>query len=223
MFHPLDRPMQRGWVGRIDGDLVIHLAAQTLQSFFSGGGGAREHAEYRLADVAFLVPVLHPPNVRIFEAQDAFAFANTAAIAGPDAVVTAPGPLAVLPRLAAVIGEAGGVGGFTALVEWRAIERPAPKDRDFALILGPVVVTPDELDPADVEGVVRTSEEEPLHAAPPPFDWEEARALAGSGTELRPGDILAGPAIAQVAAGSGPVVLELDGIGFLSSQVAPAG
>ena len=48
MFHPNDHPLERGWVGRIDGTRVLHLAAQTLQSFFLGGGGAREHAEYRL-------------------------------------------------------------------------------------------------------------------------------------------------------------------------------
>ena len=67
MFHPNDNPMERGWVGRIDGDRVLHLAAQTLQSFFLGGGGAREHAEYPLADVTLLVPVQYPPTVRVFD------------------------------------------------------------------------------------------------------------------------------------------------------------
>ena len=66
MFHPNDNPLERGWVGRIDGDRVLHLAAQTLQSFFLGGGGAREHAEYALADVTLLVPVQYPPTVRVF-------------------------------------------------------------------------------------------------------------------------------------------------------------
>ena len=46
MFHPVGHPMERGWVGRVDGDRVVHLAAQTLQSFFTGGGTAREHAQY---------------------------------------------------------------------------------------------------------------------------------------------------------------------------------
>ena len=68
MFHPSDNPMERGWVGRVDGERVVHLAAQTLQAFFLGGGGAREHAEYRLADVTLLAPVLQPPTVRLFEA-----------------------------------------------------------------------------------------------------------------------------------------------------------
>jgi hypothetical protein len=68
MFHPLDRPMERGWVGRIDGDHVFHLAAQTLQSLFTGGGTAREHAVYPLGDVRLLAPVLHP-RLRVFETR----------------------------------------------------------------------------------------------------------------------------------------------------------
>jgi len=51
MFTPKELDLERGWPGRIEGDRVIQLAAQTLQSFFTGGGGAREHAEYQLADV----------------------------------------------------------------------------------------------------------------------------------------------------------------------------
>jgi len=58
MFHPLDHPLERGWVGRIDGEHVVQLAAQTLPSFFTGGGGAREHAVYALDDVCLLAPVL---------------------------------------------------------------------------------------------------------------------------------------------------------------------
>ena len=61
----------------------IQLAAQTLQSFFTGGGTAREHAEYPLAEVALLAPVLHPPSVRVFDDQTSFAFANPTAIVGP--------------------------------------------------------------------------------------------------------------------------------------------
>ena len=87
MFHPVDHPMKRGWVGRIDGEHVIQLAAQTLQAFFTGGGSAREHAVYPLAGVQLLAPVLHPPSVRVFEDQRYFCFANPAAILGPDAVI----------------------------------------------------------------------------------------------------------------------------------------
>ena len=68
MFSPTELDLERGWPGRIEGDRVIQLAAQTLQSFFTGGGVAREHAEYPLADVVLRAPVLRPPSVRDFYA-----------------------------------------------------------------------------------------------------------------------------------------------------------
>jgi len=121
MFHPVGHPLERGWVGRVEDDRVIHLAAQTLQSFFTGGGTAREHAEYRLDDVRLLSPVLHPPSVRLFEDHTTFAFANPAAVKGPGGVVHGPRKaLTALPRVAAVIGAEGAIGGFTVLAEWRA-------------------------------------------------------------------------------------------------------
>ena len=67
MFTPVAHEV-RGWPGRIEGDRVIQLAAQTLQSFFTGGGTAREHAEFRLDEVDLRPPVLHPPSVRDFYA-----------------------------------------------------------------------------------------------------------------------------------------------------------
>jgi len=206
MFHPIDHPLERGWVGRVDGERVIQLAAQTLQSFFTGGGTAREHAVYPLAQVCFLAPVLHPPSVRIFETQDSFAFANPAAIVGPGALVVGPAsPLCVLPRLAAVVGVSGEIGGFTVLAEWRAPGIEAPKDRDFALGLGPVVVTPD--DPG-VRGALN---------AFPAFNWAEAFDLAAAGTVLVPGDIVACPAAeyhGELRAGAG-FSYQIDGIGAL--------
>ena len=145
MFHPLDQPLERGWVGRIDGERVVHLAAQTLQSFFSGGSAAREHAEYALADVKLLAPILHPPTVRDFYAfeqhvatarasrglevppewyeQPVFYFSNPAAIFGPDDVIPYPQGTAELDyelEVAAVIGAEGAIGGFTVLNDWSA-------------------------------------------------------------------------------------------------------
>jgi hypothetical protein len=210
MFHPVGHPMERGWVGRIDGDRVVHLAAQTLQSFFTGGGSAREHAEYPLDEVVLLAPVLHPPAIRLFDDQSSFAFANPAAIVGPGASIRPPsdpvsqGGFAVLSRFAAVIGAEGAIGGFTGLAEWRALGRRAPKDRDFALGLGPFVLTPDERSDA------------------PAFDWPAAAALAAEGTALYPGDILGGPAL-EVRDGIGAgerVALEIEGIGTLEQRVA---
>jgi 2-keto-4-pentenoate hydratase/2-oxohepta-3-ene-1,7-dioic acid hydratase in catechol pathway len=68
MFTPRDLQLERGWPGILEGDTVVQLAAQTLQAFFTGGGTARRHAEYPLADVDFRPPVLHPPSVRDFYA-----------------------------------------------------------------------------------------------------------------------------------------------------------
>ena len=112
MFTPKELALERGWPGRIDGDRVIQLAAQTLQSFFTGGGEAREHAEYPLADVLLRAPVLRPPAVRDFYAfeqhvrtaresrgfevpaewyeQPVFYFSNPAAIFGPEDEVPYP-------------------------------------------------------------------------------------------------------------------------------------
>jgi hypothetical protein len=211
MFHPVGHPMERGWVGRADGDRVVHLAAQTLQSFFTGGGSAREHAEYPLDEVVLLAPVLHPPSIRLFEDQRSFVFANPAAAVGPGATIRAPsdtasrGGLTVHARVAAVIGVEGTIGGFTALAEWRAAGLAPPKDRDFALGLGPVVVTPDELpDPS------------------PGFGWDTATALAAAGTVLYPGDVVAAPAhevLEDVAPGQS-VSLAVEGIGTLEQRVA---
>lgn len=158
MFHPNDRVLERGWVGRIDGDRVIQLAAQTLQSLFTGGGTAREHAEYPLDGVTLLAPVLHPPAVRDFYAFEqhvatanrlrgrdvpqewyevpVFYFSNPAAIYGPEQVVPRP-PTAALDyelEVAAVIGAEGRIGGFTIMNDWSArdIQR-----QEMAVGLGP--------------------------------------------------------------------------------------
>ncbi len=222
MFRPNDTSMDRGWVGRIDGDSVLHLAAQTLQSYFLGGSSSREHAEYALADVTLLVPVQHPPTVRVFEEQASFAFANASAVHGPAfRLLPQPSaaPLVLLPRLAAVIGAEGRIAGYTLLAEWRAEGVSPPKDRDFALVLGPVVTTADVLDPNGAVMVVRADGAECLRAPLQPFDWGAATDFAGTGTLLRAGDVLAGPCASVVGSLSGLVELELDGIGVLAQTV----
>jgi fumarylacetoacetate (FAA) hydrolase len=145
MFTPRELALERGWPGRIEGDRVIQLAAQTIQSFFTGGGTAREHAEYALADVDLRPPVLHPPAVRDFMAFEehvgnarklrgaevpkewyeipVFYFSNTAAIYGPDADVPYPEGTEELDyelECAAIIGAEGKIGGFTVLNDWSA-------------------------------------------------------------------------------------------------------
>jgi fumarylacetoacetate (FAA) hydrolase len=145
MFTPRELGLERGWPGRIDGDRVIQLAAQTLQAFFTGGGSAREHAEYPLADVVLRPPVLHPPAIRDFMAFEqhvanarrqrggevprewyeipVFYFSNTAAIYGPDDLVPYPDGTQELDyelECAAIVGANGAIGGFTVLNDWSA-------------------------------------------------------------------------------------------------------
>ena len=102
-----------------------------------------------------------------------------------------------------------------ALGGWGAAE-----GSDFALGLGPVVATPDELDPTPEAIVVRVGGSERLRAELPPFDWEAAVAFASAGTALRPGDVLAGPCAGPVDSVAGPVELEVPGIGALAQRAA---
>jgi len=171
MFSPRGQQLERGWPGRIEGDRVIQLAAQTLQSFFTGGGAAREHAEYPLADVVFRAPVLHPPSIRIFDPAGDFVFANPAAIQAADDNVRVPNAEPV-ERVSAIIGAHGAIGGFTPMKEWVARELEGAKARDFAISLGPVVTTPDE-------------------ETPPGVDWQRLVAKAAENTRLFPGDLIA--------------------------------
>ena len=124
---------------------MIQLAAQTIQSFFSGGGSAREHAEFAFDEVELLSPVLHPPSVRDFYAfeqhvktahanrglevspewyqQPVFYFSNPAAMFGPDAEIPYPDGTRELDyelEVAAVIGADGAIGGFTIMNDWSA-------------------------------------------------------------------------------------------------------
>ena len=217
MFHPLGHAMERGWVGRVEGDRVVHLAAQTLQSFFTGGGSAREHAEYPLVEVSLLAPVLHPPAIRVFEDAESFAFANPAAVQGPNAEISAGAELGLAPRIAALIGANGALAAFTILAEWRDPTRRPPKDRDFALGLGPVAATADAFDPGACVQVVRVDGREVLRQVAPGFAWDAAISVAGDRTRLFPGDLIAGPAcglVEGIARGS-TVEVDVDGIGVL--------
>jgi fumarylacetoacetate (FAA) hydrolase len=205
MFSPRDPELERGWPGRVEGDRVIQLAAQTLQAFFTGGGQAREHAEYRLGEVLLRAPVLQPPSVRVFSGPD-FAFANPASIYGPDDVIPLPEGADELEselRLAGIVGGAGVLGGFTIMNDWFAPQLAGAKARDFATSLGPVLVTPDELDAAG--------------------DWDVMVAHAARNTRLLPGDVIAGPGVRGGPFRRGDAVeLEVDGIGVLRNSLVGA-
>jgi fumarylacetoacetate (FAA) hydrolase len=204
MFSPRDRYLPRGWPGRIDGDRVVQLAAQTLQSFFTGGGRAREHDEFALDDVVLRAPVLHPPSVRVFGANGDFSFASPTRIFGPDDTVGLPEGVEQIEsdlRIAAVIGAAGEIGGFTLMNDWLAPDLVGAKARDFATSLGPIVVTSDEF--------------------PSREDWHALVEYAGRNTQLLPGDILAAGSMRDGPYGAGDVVeVRLEEIGTLRNLIA---
>ena len=196
MFTPRELALERGWPGKIRGDSVIQVAAQTLEAFLTGGGLAREHNVYPLTDVALRAPVLRPPSIRFFESERTFTFGNTASIYGPDDVVPAPAPAESRFAVAAVIGDDERIGGYTLVNDWQAPSLDAPKDRDFATTVGPWIET-------DYE---------------PEFDFAAAREGAARNTRLRAGDLLVAPPFATgVAEARDPA------LGVLRALSSPAG
>jgi fumarylacetoacetate (FAA) hydrolase len=266
MFTPRELQLDRGWPGVVEGDTVIQLAAQTLQSFFTGGGTARRHAEYDLADVDFRPPVLHPPSVRDFYAFEqhvktarasrgldvpdewyeipVFYFSSPAAIYGPGDDIPKPPDTNELDyelEVAAIIGAEGQIGGFTIMNDWSArdLQRAEmrvglgpSKGKDFATSLGPVVVTPDELDGSSGTMVARVNGEErsrgelgDMH-----HSWGSIVAHAARTTRLLPGDVLGSGTVGTgciLEQGDGRwlqpgdvVELEVEGIGILRNTIA---
>jgi fumarylacetoacetate (FAA) hydrolase len=200
MFRPAGTKLSRGWPGRIEGDRVIQLAAQTLQSYFTGGGKAREHAEYALDEVELLAPVLKPPSVRDFYAFEqhvktararrglevpeewyripVFYFSNPNAIYGPDAEVPYPDGTEQLDyelEVAAVIGEGGRIGGFTIMNDWSARDL---QREEMKVGLGPA------------KGKDFATSLGPVVVTPDEFDGSSARMVARvNGEERSRGDL----------------------------------
>ena len=193
MFTPRELALDRGWPGKIRGDSVIQVAAQTLEAFFTGGGKAREHNVYPLTDVELRTPVLRPPSIRFFEDAHTFWFGNAASIYGPADEVPAPAPVESRFCVAAVVGADERIAGYTLANDWRAPSLEPPKDRDFATSLGPWIET---------EHV-------------PDFDFERAREVAARNTRLRAGDLLVAP---PFAVGDGQATVP--GLGTLVSRSA---
>jgi fumarylacetoacetate (FAA) hydrolase len=227
MFTPKELDLERGWPGRIDGDRVIQLAAQTLQSFFTARAarGLEVPAEW-------------------YE-EPLFYFSNPAAIFGPEEEIPYPQGSAELDyelEVAAIVGGAGAIGGFTVMNDWSArdLQRaemrvglgPA-KGKDFATSLGPVVVTPDELDGTGGAMVARVNGEERSRGdlASMHFSWERILARAALNTRLLPGDVLGSGTVgtgcilelgdARWLQPGDVVELEIEGIGVLRNTVGP--
>jgi fumarylacetoacetate (FAA) hydrolase len=195
MFSPKGRHLTRGWPGRIEGDRVIQLAAQTLQSFFTGGGTAREHAEYALDEIELLAPVAHPPSVRDFYAfeahvrnayahrgldvptewyeQPVFYFSNPLAIFGPEADVPSPEGTQELDyelEVAAIVGADERIGGFTIMNDWSARDL---QRQEMKVGLGPA------------KGKDFATSLGPIVVTPDEFDGSEAEMVARVNGEER--------------------------------------
>jgi fumarylacetoacetate (FAA) hydrolase len=224
MFTPKDRDLERGWPGRIDGDRVIQLAAQTLEAFFTGGAAAREHAVFPLSEVRLRPPVLRPPSVRSFSRGLDFYFSNPASIYGPEDEIPYPEgseSLAYEVGGAAIIGGGAAIAGFTMVNDWTAPGLEGAKSRDFATSLGPVVVTPDEYDGNGMDVVARVNGDERWRGRlEVPGSWEELRAYAARNTRLVPGDVLSFAAVRCGSVGRGDVVeLESHELGSLRNTI----
>jgi fumarylacetoacetate (FAA) hydrolase len=266
MFSPRDLQLERGWPGIIEGDTVVQLAAQTLQAYFTGGGSARRHAEYALAEVELRPPVLHPPSVRDFYAFEqhvktarasrglevppewyelpVFYFSNPAAIYGPEDEIAMPPDTSELDyelEVAAVIGAGGDIGGFTIMNDWSArdlqraemrVGHGPSKGKDFGTSVGPILVSPDELDGTEASMVARVNGEERSRGnlADMHHSWDAIVAHAARNTHLRPGDILGSGTVGTgciLEHGDGRwlergdvVELEVEGIGVLRNRIA---
>jgi fumarylacetoacetate (FAA) hydrolase len=137
-----------------------------------------------------------------------FYFSNPASIHGPGEPVRRPQATRMLDfelEIAAVIGAGSEIAGFTLFNDWSArdVQRaemtvglgPA-KGKDFAISLGPWLVTPDEL-PSEggrlrVEASASVNDRELTRtsAAEQHWTWPELVAHAARDTRLRPGDVL---------------------------------
>ena len=213
MFHPVAMPMERGWVGRVEGDEVVHLAAQTLQHVFTGGGKARDHARYPLAEVTLLAPLAVPPSIRVFDADGRFEFANPAALVGPGAVISAPAAAIELDAgLAGLVG-LDAVVAVSPVARLRAPALAPPKDRDFGIVLGPWFTTLDEA--PRTTSVRVTAGGATTEATASDLDWEAARLFAEANTRLRVGDLLLAPATVTADVPPGEAVVDVAGLGRL--------
>jgi fumarylacetoacetate (FAA) hydrolase len=174
-----------------------------------------------------------------------FYFTNPAAIVGPGMPVPYPAGVAELDyelEVAAVIGPDAEIAGFTIMNDWSArdVQRkemrvglgPA-KAKDFAISLGPVLVTADEFDGSRAVMTARVNGEERSRGelAHLHYSWTQILAQAARNTTLRPGDVIGSGTV-----GSGCILehndgrwlrpgdvveLEVEGIGVLRNEVGP--
>ena len=260
-------------VGELADDGVYPLAAPTMLDWLAGEGRDRTGEEPApTSEVTLLAPVPAPPSVRDFFAFEGhvakgfdmrgitvprawydapvFYFSNPASIRGPGEPIEKPMSTSVLDfelEIAAVIGAAGEIAGFTLFNDWSARDVQAVemtvmlgphKGKDFATSLGPWIVTPDELPYEDgrlhLEATASVNGREVTRsdAAEQHWPWPALLDHAGRDTRLVPGDVLGsgtlnggcllelGPLEGGRFLEPGDVVtLEAPGLGRLEAQV----
>ena len=174
-----------------------------------------------------------------------FYFSNPAAVYRNGEDIPKPSDTSSLDyelELACVIGEDARPEGFTIMNDWSARDLQAremevglgpAKGKDFAISLGPVLVSPDEL-PADldmravarVNGEMRTDS----RTGGMYFSWDQLLGAAARNTPgLRPGDVIGSGTVGRgciLEHGDGrwlqpgdEVELEIEGIGVLRNRV----
>jgi fumarylacetoacetate (FAA) hydrolase len=180
-----------------------------------------------------------------------FYFSNPASIHGPGEPVHKPSATQLLDfelEIAAVIGGDGAIAGFTLFNDWSArdVQRaemtvglgPA-KGKDFAISLGPWLVTPDELPLRDgrlaveATATINGTEVTRTDAADMHWTWQQLIDHAGRDTRLRAGDVLGsgtlnggcllelGPLEGDRFLQPGDVVeLAAEGLGALRTEIA---
>ena len=177
----------------------------------------------------------------------AFYFSNPASIHGPGEPLRRPESTSMLDfelEIAAVIGAKDEIAGFTLMNDWSARDVQASevtvglgpaKAKDFAISLGPWLVTPDELPYEDgrlhVGARVEVNGEQVAsgEASEKHFTWPDLISHAARDTRLRPGDVigsgtLSGGSLWELDTGRwiepGDVVaLEAEGLGRLETPV----
>jgi fumarylacetoacetate (FAA) hydrolase len=259
-------------VGRLDGDRVVELRAASMLAWLHGEGHEETGRDHAFADVTLRAPVPEPPSVRDFFAYEGhvaagwrlrggeipaewyefpvFYFSNAASIHGPGQPVRRPASTQLMDfelEIAAVVGDAGDIAGFTLFNDWSArdVQRkemavglgPA-KAKDFAISIGPWLVTPDELPYEDgrlqLEARVEVNGEVLSRSAAGEQHWSWPQMLghAARDTRLRAGDVIGsgtlnggcllelGPLPGDRFLAPGDVVaLEADGLGRLETPI----
>ena len=216
MFRPAGTAMERGWVGRVDGDEVVHLAAQTLQHLFSGA--APPVSTPATGWPTWSCCSLSPPRRRFASSTSRTRSSSRTPRHSP-----ARGPRSrarrAHPSWRTSASPASSArtrsSQLSPVARLRAPELDPPKDRDFAIVLGPWFTTVDEA--LATPELTLTVDGARSAARFGGFDWEAARRFAVENTRLRVGDLLLAPlALVDDVLPGAAVAIDVEGHGTLS-------